>query len=458
MKYKWRTYENGIEKAPVNDPKAEESIVKKIHWAESGTIFVCQCDPDAHLEYRLHNPAPGRFIFKPRYNDGTPSRHAPDCGYNTGFLKIINSRNPIQKDMETGDLSATVYENISERPVRNKPLPPEKPINRVWNPGEQQQQTTACELMRTLNLDISERIASGFKDKDLDGFNRAVYIAARETTDIRHSKRALNENGFGQGQLSDRKKNGEDIFIYEQLMDIACKKADTWESITGNNLSLDDIKDLISKGVKGWRLTTRYTKKKAGKPGEDDRIEIKQEQRYVTISAMLSAIRNYKNIYKTGAIHPNRMNIMAFGYAYPVPNFRSKMIDRLWLLKVSSKGIYCESDYEVEGISAIERIISMRPGYSFYKPGRFGATRAYGIGNYIEDGVIQGRCHRKIGILEIFGICGNETYTKTAEWKKEQIEENKGKYVFIPWYPNKKESIKELEERVIKAITEIESS
>lgn len=454
MEYKWDVEVKGERKYPVYDPRNYEADRKR-QWQMSGAEFICRCAPGLDLRYYFAGAKQGKLIFRPKRGNIAGS-HARDCKFNEEYLSIIRPRNPIKKDEETGDLKASVFENVSGRPERSMRVV-DKPLNKVWKPGDpsKARPTTMSELIRTLNLDNAERLATNFQmnKKPFDSFNRWIFASARTVEDTAHG-RMINENFFGKGRYADRVKHAEDTFFYEQLTDILFKRTDVWESVFAEGMTLDGITSLIDMGAKRWKITTRHTERKK----DSDKTEELKEVRPVTADAIKYAVKSFKGIYNgTNVFRPDRVKIIATGYMYVLNKGWPPMIDRLWLMKVSKGGIYCESDYEAEAISAIEDLTDRTDEIRFYKPGRFGSTGAYGIGNFIEDGVLVGQGCKKTGIIEVFGIKGSPAYNERKKWKAQQIEKEKDRYIFIPWDVTN-ESLAMFRGRVEKAIEEIKAS
>jgi len=64
---------------------------------------------------------------------------------------------------------------------------------------------------------------------------------------------------------------------------------------------------------------------------------------------------------------------------------------------------------------------------------------------------------KKVGIVEVFGMRNNEEYREKTRLKKEYAEENKDKFVFLTWCPER-ESENEIRNKLIKCIEEIKKS
>lgn len=92
----------------------------------------------------------------------------------------------------------------------------------------------------------------------------------------------------------------------------------------------------------------------------------------------------------------------------------------------------------------------------FYKPYSF-TKNAYGDAEWLEDGVITVKGCKKLGIVEVFGMMGNEEYQEKTRLKNQYAEENEDKFVFLTWYPQT-ESEEALINRLIRCIEDIRKS
>lgn len=141
-------------------------------------------------------------------------------------------------------------------------------------------------------------------------------------------------------------------------------------------------------------------------------------------------------------------------------NIRKKgEIDRFTLLLVNKYGIFCESSYEVKCFDVIMDYIMNRKLYQevkFYKPYSF-TKNAYGDADWLEDGIITVKGCKKVGIVEVFGMMGNEEYQEKTRLKEQYAKENEDKFVFLTWKPQT-ESEKELLNRLARCISDIKKS
>ena len=64
---------------------------------------------------------------------------------------------------------------------------------------------------------------------------------------------------------------------------------------------------------------------------------------------------------------------------------------------------------------------------------------------------------KKVGIVEVFGMMGDEEYQEKTRLKEQYAKENEDKFVFLTWKPQT-ESEKELLNRLARCISDIKKS
>lgn len=126
---------------------------------------------------------------------------------------------------------------------------------------------------------------------------------------------------------------------------------------------------------------------------------------------------------------------------------------------VNKYGIFCESSYEVKCFDVIMDYIMNGKLYQevkFYKPYSF-TKNAYGDAEWLEDGIITVKGCKKVGIVEVFGMMGNEEYQEKTRLKEQYARENEDKFVFLTWKPQT-ESEEDLLNRLVRCISDIRKS
>lgn len=164
----------------------------------------------------------------------------------------------------------------------------------------------------------------------------------------------------------------------------------------------------------------------------------------ITYDALRIAMHQYENTYNNMVIDLENDIVIGAGYQYAKPykdkkeNSRIKgEIDRFTLLLVNKYGIFGESAYEVKCFDIIMNHIMDNQLYrevKFYKPYSF-IKNAYGDAEWLEDGVITVKGCKKVGIVEVFGMMGNEEYQEKTRLKRQYAKENEDKFVFLIWEP-----------------------
>lgn len=64
---------------------------------------------------------------------------------------------------------------------------------------------------------------------------------------------------------------------------------------------------------------------------------------------------------------------------------------------------------------------------------------------------------KKVGIVEVFGMMGNEEYQEKTRLKEQYARENEDKFVFLTWKPQT-ESEEDLLNRLVRCISDIRKS
>ena len=430
-----REYDRNGKFIRVIDPRFYDTEARKEHLYPD-FIYVCDCNRD--YTYKFSDSL--RFI--PCHHG---YKHADGCEFNILYqdrMKRADDTVALKKD-DHGNLSARLHENILKRPNRTDKWVVEK-RQRFYDPNEPKVSVAHYPtFIRMVNLEASCNQAY-FKDplppKDEVSFARYVYNVAKKCT-VSNRGIMLNPN-LDKGLLKDMESNGLSFFY--------CTVTDIKGYIYVDNKKKDI--SLIDDGLSAFRevldkYTTIYTLR-IETPGKSDDEPIRIN---VTLESLKKALDHYCSFYgvKSGKGH----HIVASGYIYPVPekNGIFYKADRCYLFRTCSHGIYVESGYEAAAFDTIFEAIADDTLAGFYKPYRF-TKNAYGLFNYIEDGVLIRKGSSKRAVLEVFGR-DDEKYKRVTALKESYA--NDADYYFIPWYPVKGEGTDVLKERVRKALYEI---
>ena len=441
--------ETGDELDPYTLSKTQkESAYKK------GTIYICKCCyPEKQLKY--HFSVDLRLI--PCHPEFT-RQHDEACRKNEDYQKRIAYANPLQQE-EDGKLVARVYENLFQRPNRIVAETGDEHKKRRDTGHTEQQKMRLSALVKKINLEVSYRQACRFtlKEGDTDEtkiklkleeeFSKEVYGQAKDV-------RISNRGGTVAGCSLD--KNGVQFF-YNRLTSIKMvfysidEKKSNYEERTSisyqelvnikNNNDKNKIRSYFSVKINGY-----YVK--------------------ITYDALRIAIHQYESTYNNRILDLENDIIIGAGYQYEKTykdkndNIRKEgEIDRLTLLLVNKYGIFCESSYEVKCFDVIMDYIMNGKLYQevkFYKPYSF-TKNAYGDAEWLEDGIITVKGCKKAGIVEVFGMMGNEEYQEKTRLKEQYARENEDKFVFLTWKPQT-ESEEVLLNRLVRCIADIRKS
>lgn len=432
------------------NPYALKDCEKK--WGnENNTIYICKCCyPQKELKYHFSSDL--RLIpCHPEFS----RQHDESCRKNEAYQKRISYANPLQQD-ENGKLVARVYENLFERPNRAVVEGGVEHKKRRNLTHTEQQRMRFSALIKKINLEVSYRQACRYtlRKGDTDEtkirlklekqFSEEVYGHAMDV-------RISNRGGTVAGYKLD--ENGVQFF-YNRINKIKIRKYIKAKPIDTSYTSLS-YADLI-----------KQNEEHNGKLY----CSLEYEGRFVEITydALRIALHQYENTYNNRILDLENDIIIGAGYQYvngktykdKEGNTRKKgELDRFTLLLVNKYGLFCESAYEVKCFDKIMDYIMNNQLYSevkFYKPYSF-TKNAYGDAEWLEDGVITVKGCKKVGIVEVFGMMGNDEYQEKTRLKKQYAKENEDKFVFLTWYPQT-ESEDVLTNRLIGCIEAIRES
>ena len=441
--------ETGDELDPYTLSKTQkESAYKK------GTIYICKCCyPEKQLKY--HFSVDLRLI--PCHPEFT-RQHDEACRKNEDYQKRIAYANPLQQE-EDGKLVARVYENLFQRPNRIVAETGDEHKKRRDTGHTEQQKMRLSALVKKINLEVSYRQACRFtlKEGDTDEtkiklkleeeFSKEVYGQAKDV-------RISNRGGTVAGCSLD--KNGVQFF-YNRLTSIKIvfysideKKSNYQERTSISYQELVNIKTNNDKN----KIRSYFS------------VKINGYYVKITYDALRIAIHQYESTYNNRILDLENDIIIGAGYQYEKTykdkndNIRKEgEIDRLTLLLVNKYGIFCESSYEVKCFDVIMDYIMNGKLYQevkFYKPYSF-TKNAYGDAEWLEDGIITVKGCKKAGIVEVFGMMGNEEYQEKTRLKEQYARENEDKFVFLTWKPQT-ESEEVLLNRLVRCIANIRKS
>ena len=441
--------ETGDELDPYTLSKTQkESAYKK------GTIYICKCCyPEKQLKY--HFSVDLRLI--PCHPEFT-RQHDEACRKNEDYQKRIAYANPLQQE-EDGKLVARVYENLFQRPNRIVAETGDEHKKRRDTGHTEQQKMRLSALVKKINLEVSYRQACRFtlKEGDTDEtkiklkleeeFSKEVYGQAKDV-------RISNRGGTVAGCSLD--KNGVQFF-YNRLTSIKI----VFYSIDEKKYNYQE-RSIISY----QELVNIKTNNDKNKIRSYFSVKINGYYVKITYDALRIAIHQYESTYNNRILDLENDIIIGAGYQYEKTykdkndNIRKEgEIDRLTLLLVNKYGIFCESSYEVKCFDVIMDYIMNGKLYQevkFYKPYSF-TKNAYGDAEWLEDGIITVKGCKKAGIVEVFGMMGNEEYQEKTRLKEQYARENEDKFVFLTWKPQT-ESEEVLLNRLVRCIADIRKS
>lgn len=441
--------ETGDELNPYTLSKTQKESAYK-----DGTIYICKCCyPEKQLKY--HFSADLRLI--PCHPEFT-RQHDDTCRKNEDYQKRIAYANPLQQD-EDGKLVARVYENLFERPNRIVAEMGDEHKKRRDTVHTEQQRMRLSALVKKINLEVSYRQACRFTSKKGDAdetkiklklekeFSKEVYGQAKDV-------RISNRGGTVAGWSLD--KNGVQFF-YNRLT-----------SIKIISYSINDKKSNYKEytSIPYQELVNIKTNNDNNKIRSYFSVKINGYYVKITYDALRIAMHQYESTYNNRILDLENDIIIGAGYQYEKTykdkndNIRKEgEIDRLTLLLVNKYGIFCESSYEVKCFDVIMDYIMNGKLYQevkFYKPYSF-TKNAYGDAEWLEDGIITVKGCKKVGIVEVFGMMGNEEYQEKTRLKEQYARENEDKFVFLTWKPQT-ESAEVLLNRLVRCIADIRKS
>lgn len=419
-----------------------------------GTIYICKCCyPEKQLKY--HFSVDLRLI--PCHPEFT-RQHDEACRKNEDYQKRIAYANPLQQE-EDGKLVTRVYENLFERPNRLVAETGDEHKKRRDTGHTEQQRMRLSALVKKINLEVSYRQACRFtlKEGDTDEtkiklkleekFSKEVYGQAKDV-------RISNRGGTVAGCSLD--KNGVQFF-YNRLTSIKIvfysidEKKSNYEERT--SISYQELVNIKTNNDKN-KIRSYFS------------VKINGYYVKITYDALRIAIHQYESTYNNRILDLENDIIIGAGYQYEKKykdkndNIRKEgEIDRLTLLLVNKYGIFCESSYEVKCFDVIMDYIMNGKLYQevkFYKPYSF-TKNAYGDAEWLEDGIITVKGCKKAGIVEVFGMMGNEEYQEKTRLKEQYARENEDKFVFLTWKPQT-ESEEVLLNRLVRCIADIRKS
>ena len=412
----------------------------------TGTIYICKCCyPEKQLKY--HFSVDLRLI--PCHPEFT-RQHDEACRKNEDYQKRIAYANPLQQE-EDGKLVARVYENLFERPNRLvAETGDEHKKRRDTGHTEQQRMRLSALVNRQacrFTLKEGDTDETKIKLKLEEKFSKEVYGQAKDV-------RISNRGGTVAGCSLD--KNGVQFF-YNRLTSIKIvfysidEKKSNYEERT--SISYQELVNIKTNNDKN-KIRSYFS------------VKINGYYVKITYDALRIAIHQYESTYNNRILDLENDIIIGAGYQYEKKykdkndNIRKEgEIDRLTLLLVNKYGIFCESSYEVKCFDVIMDYIMNGKLYQevkFYKPYSF-TKNAYGDAEWLEDGIITVKGCKKAGIVEVFGMMGNEEYQEKTRLKEQYARENEDKFVFLTWKPQT-ESEEVLLNRLVRCIADIRKS
>ena len=421
---------------------------------KGNTIYICKCCyPQKELKYHFSSDL--RLIpCHPEFS----RQHDESCRKNVDYQKRMAYANPLQQD-EDGKLVARVYENLFKRPNRAVAEAGDEHKKRRDTGRTEQQKMRLSALVKKINLEVSYRQACRYilREDDTDEmkiqlklekqFSEEVYGHAR---DVRISNRS--------GTVAGCKLDRDGVqFFYNR---VTCIKIGTYD-INKKIYDYEEYTELSHEELVDIKINNDKNHIKSY-------FSVKINDYYVEITydALRIAMHQYENTYNNRVIDLENDIVIGAGYQY-AKIYKDKKgdsrikgeIDRFTLLLVNKYGIFCESAYEVKCFDIIMNYIMDNQLYreiKFYKPYSF-TKNAYGDAEWLEDGVITVKGCKKVGIVEVFGMMGNDEYQEKTRLKKQYAKENEDKFVFLTWEPQN-ESEEVLINRLIRCIGLIRES
>lgn len=415
---------------------------------KGNTIYICKCCyPQKELKYHFSSDL--RLIpCHPEFS----RQHDESCRKNVDYQKRMAYANPLQQD-EDGKLVARVYENLFKRPNRAVAEAGDEHKKRRDTGRTEQQKMRLSALVKKINLEVSYRQACRYilREDDTDEmkiqlklekqFSEEVYGHAR---DVRISNRS--------GTVAGCKLDRDGVqFFYNR---VTCIKIGTYD-INKKIYDYEEYTELSHEELVDIKINNDKNHIKSY-------FSVKINDYYVEITydALRIAMHQYENTYNNRVIDLENDIVIGAGYQY-AKIYKDKKgdsrikgeIDRFTLLLVNKYGIFCESAYEVKCFDIIMNYIMDNQLYreiKFYKPYSF-TKNAYGDAEWLEDGVITVKGCKKVGIVEVFGMMGNDEYQEKTRLKKQYAKENEDKFVFLTWEPQN-ESEEVLINRLIRCI------
>lgn len=431
---------------PYDLSRAEKERAKK-----EGIIYICKCCyPKKSLRYHFTDTLQLRAI----HNEYT-KMHDESCKKNEVYQKRIAYANPLQQD-EDGNLVAKVHEKIFDRPIRNIVEGGDEHTKRRDINHTQQQKMRLAALIKKLNLEVSAKQAGRYELREGDTDERKIQFKmekdfSKEVYGNANNVRIFNCNRTMAGCSLDREGVS---FFYNKIGRVKIRKyiLNEPKEIFYTSISCDELIAEQKKHGKNLYCFLEYDNKSI----------------QITYDALRVALRQYENTYNGRVLNLEDDIVIGAGYQYKTgrtyidKNKITRMcgeIDRCTFMLVNKYGIFCESSYEVMCFDTIMDYIMDNKLYKevkFYKPYSF-TKNAYGDAEWLEDGVITIKGYKKVGIVEVFGMMGNEEYREKTKLKEMYAIENKEKFAFLTWYPEK-ESLEILVNKLVKCIEEIRAS
>ena len=421
---------------------------------KGNTIYICKCCyPQKELKYHFSSDL--RLIpCHPEFS----RQHDESCRKNVDYQKRMAYANPLQQD-EDGKLVARVYENLFKRPNRAVAEAGDEHKKRRDTGRTEQQKMRLSALVKKINLEVSYRQACRYilREDDTDEmkiqlklekqFSEEVYGHAR---DVRISNRS--------GTVAGCKLDRDGVqFFYNR---VTCIKIGTYD-INKKIYDYEEYTELSHEELVDIKINNDKNHIKSY-------FSVKINDYYVEITydALRIAMHQYENTYNNRVIDLENDIVIGAGYQY-AKIYKDKKgdsrikgeIDRFTLLLVNKYCSFCESAYEVKCFDIIMNYIMDNQLYreiKFYKPYSF-TKNAYGDAEWLEDGVITVKGCTKVGIVEVFGMMGNDEYQEKTRLKKQYAKENEDKFVFLTWEPQN-ESEEVLINRLIRCIGLIRES
>lgn len=348
---------NGEVLRVVSDPRVFDKN-DKIFARDNGYEYVCRCMPEKNLRYRFAKD----LRFYPTSKGDIAGEHSKACPFSDQYKEGQNKGRDVPRDKTTGEIKTGVIENVAIPLSSSSDSTSSTGKSTDEEVSEGDGRVRVVRLIKELNFEISQKQAQArYRTiREISDYNRWVFVKAKEVP-LEGRNMMLNDPDTGVK------------FIYEIASDFTATVKDGSGTPKEYRLSEMDYNavafyEAIRHSGYKCGMDTLYT-------GKDGKIH--KRTLYLSHPALKSALKGYIKEHGKGeeavTLKFDAGYIIGTGYEYDFPYKdptglikHSRKIGRLWLITVSKRGIYSQTEDEADMHEAALSVAKKTKGSGYY--------------------------------------------------------------------------------------------